>query len=376
MSEKPEKENMRVTLFTWTALCCLCMAVMLYFSANKAIVIADGYQERPQLSGRESVGEGSAGGNAEQGMESGPAGFSGQQDRKIRLENVYGIDGSFSIPLPEEVGAEQIRIENHYIDRELWIYIQCGDAAFYQGNRISGDVSEVRYGIGEPQEDGILLKLRMNRVFEYRNTMEGDSLTIVYYEPHELYEYVVVLDPEGGGSDVGYCGEKLAEKELTLQVAQLVQKNWNISDVRLYLTRTEDRQMSAQERVSLTEEVDADFYICLGAQADSENPEKYGIMSSYNEEYFIPDFGNVELADVVTRAVTIAAQNRALGLFPAAEDSILGVLETRGVRVSLGYLSNPQEEELLSMEAYQEKLAAGIVDAVEEAVDGVEAAEK
>ena len=51
-------------------------------------------------------------------------------------------------------------------------------------------------------------------------------------------------------------------------------------------------------------------------------------------------------------------------LEPAAEDSLLGQIKIPAARISVGYLSNPRERELLGQESYQEKLADGILAAL------------
>lgn len=352
------KENMWLTLGLWTALCTGCMVVMLLFASNKTIVIADAYQEQTGLPVSAAAGE------------------HGQQEDILVLKRTYGVTDSFIVPLPKGVKAEHVVMENRYMDRELWIYIQSEDLSFYRENEISGDVSKIQQGCSEPQEDGILLKFSMQGVMEYKSTLEGSMLTVACYEPGELYDVIVVLDPEAGGSSTGAVGEQLTEKELTLQLAKLVQKKLTAADVRLYLTRTEDTDVTEQERRGLAEEVGVDFYIRIGAEYDAESAESYGIRSSYNAEYFFPELNNAELADTVTRAVTIASSNRAVGIFAAEEDSVLKTLRTRGVRVAVGYLSNPKEEALLSRESYQEKLAEGLVNAIEELCAGLQLQEE
>lgn len=348
-AKQPRRENRGPAVVFWTLLCVCCMAVMLSFAANKTIVIAEVSQEKPGLV-----------------MNAGPEGHS-SQETALQLKMVYGIKDSFSIPLPESVKAENVVMENRCMDRELRIYIQSNEEIFYRENGVSGDVSSILSGCAESQEDGILLKLQMEHVMEYKSTMEGSVLTIECSEPEELYSFIVVLDPGSGGSNQGKKGENLTEKDLTLQVARLVQKKLTNPEIRIYLTRTEDVDISDADRAEFVESVGADAYIRLEAAEDGQNPENYGIQSSYNEDYIIPDLGNAGLADVVTRAVTIAASNRAAGLFSAEEGSILKMLKTRGCCISLGYLSNPKEEALLMRESYQEKLAEGIVNAIEEA---------
>ena len=216
------------------------------------------------------------------------------------------------------------------------------------------------------------MKLEMEDVMEYRSTLERNLLTISYGEPHELYDFLVVLDPVGGGSDSGISGYGISEKELALEVARQVRRSFSMSNVELYLTRTEDVEVSGQARMDFVEAVDADLYIRIGAQADAEDPDAYGVQTYYNEEYFIPGFGNVDLADIVTRQVTIASSNRAIGISPAQEESILRSIRIPAVELSLGYLSNPQEEMLLEQEAYRQKLAEGILNAISVACERLE----
>lgn len=354
MDNKPrniEKDNMRLSLGIWTVLCGACMAVMLMFAADKTIVIADASQDQTGLT--------------VDGAQSGH----GEHEVLLTLRRTYGITGSFSVPLQKGTKPESVVVENRYMDRELWIYIQNGDKDFYEKSVLSGDVTGIQEGCLEVRDDGILLKLTMTDVMEYRSTLEGGTLTIAASRPHDLYDFVVVLDPAGGGSDAGIDGYGLTEKELALEVSRQVQKKFDMSNVRLYVTRTEDVDLADEDRIGLAEAVNADLYIRIGAQADPGDLEAYGIQGCYNAEFFIPGFGNADLADVVTKAVTIASSNRAVGLVPSDDDSILHDIGTVAMELSVGYLTNPQESALLGQEAYREKLADGILDAIREACD-------
>lgn len=345
-----EKNNMRLSLVLWTVLCGICMTVMLVFASNKTIVIADVSED-------------------ETGMTvDGVWPPHEEHDVLLTVQQAPGASDSFNVPLPKGIRPENVVVENRYVARELWIYIQNGDRSFYEKNVLSGDVSCIREGCLETGDDGIVLKLAMTDVMEYRSTLEGDVLTIACSRPHDLYDYTVVLDPAGGGSETGIDGYGLTEKELALEVARQVQKKFEMSNVRLYLTRTEDVDLAAEDRIALAEAVNADLYIRIGAQED-EDPVVYGIQGRYNAEYFIPGFGNADLADVVTKAVTIASSNRAVGLVPSDDDSVLHDIGTAAMELSMGYLSNPQEKALLEQQSYRERLADGILNAIREACD-------
>lgn len=335
------KENMLITLVLWIILCIIAMTVMLQLSAHKTIVITDMPQNQA-------------------GLES-----TVRTDYALQL-NETDSDGSFVIPLPQNVRAEDVIMENRYMERELWIHIQGENTQFYAQNAVSGEISAILEGRYEIQPDGVLLKFTMEKLQEYRSTMNDNVLEVAGCRPEEMYPFIVVIDPVGGGSESGLCSYVYREKELALQIAKLVQRDCALSDVKLYFTRTEDVEVSVEERTALARDVGADLYIRIGA---AENPAEegiYGIQSYYNEQYFIPDFGNVDLADIVTKAVTVAASNRALGLIPAEEDSILREINIPAVQLSVGYLSNDKERNLLQQEAYLEKVAEGIINAIDE----------
>lgn len=340
---------MRLSLWLWVTLFGVCMAVMLWYGRGKTIVIADLSQDEADLrSGQE---EDDGGRNA------------------LILQQEDGAPGCFRVPIPKGVKPEQVVIENRYTDRELWICIQSQDPSVYGETPVSGDVSRIREGFLQVRESDLLLRLKMDGVMEYRSTMEGNGLTVECYDPHEAYEYLVVLDPAGGGNDGGTdpgdgCGE-----ELPLEVAKRVQRCLDMPEVKVYLTRSEDVEVSEQDRVGLWEALHADLYIRLSVSADEGNPDLYGILGYYNEEYFIPGFGNVQLADAVTRQTAIASSNLALGLRPAGEDSILLEIAAPAAELSLGYLSNPKERALMQKEDYRDRLAAGIAAGIREACE-------
>ncbi len=340
---KLRKENMAVIFVLWSLMCAAAMTVVLHLETQKTIVIAD----------------------MPQGLTAGTV----QADCDLRLEQREGGGGDISIPLPENVKAEDVIVENRYMERELWIYIRSDNTEFFEYSYVGVDLPSVLEAKYEIQPDGILLKFTMDRVQEYRSTMGDHVLEVAGGRPEDMYSYIVVIDPVGGGGDSGLCGYEYQEKELALQIAKLVQKNFASEDVKLYLTRNEDADVSAENRRALVNAVGADFYIGIGAAENPADESVYGIQCYYNDEYYRSGFGNVDLADIVTKAVTIASSNRALGLVPAEEDSILREINIPAAQLSAGYLSNGEERDLLRQEAYLEKVAEGVIDAIEEACE-------
>lgn len=82
---------------------------------------------------------------------------------------------------------------------------------------------------------------------------------------------VVMLDPGHGGIDPGATNDGTAEKDLMLTFArELREVLIRSGDFDVHLTRTDDRFVSLERRVSLAHEVGADVFLSLHADALSE----------------------------------------------------------------------------------------------------------
>lgn len=97
---------------------------------------------------------------------------------------------------------------------------------------------------------------------------------------------VIVIDPGHGGENEGGKTDEYTEKMLTIRVAQAMQQELEkYEDVVIYLTRTDDVDMSLQERVDFAKEKNADFFVCLHF-----NMSEYHTL--FGEECWVSAFGN------------------------------------------------------------------------------------
>ena len=89
-------------------------------------------------------------------------------------------------------------------------------------------------------------------------------------------KYVVVIDPGHGGENLGAEYEAFTEKEMTLKVANAMYERLSgFEGIEVYMTRTEDQDLTLKERVEIAEELDADFFFCLHFNM-SVNHDLYG----------------------------------------------------------------------------------------------------
>lgn len=340
---RQKKINDWFNLIAWTFLFILCMVVMLLFAHNKTIKIVDNAGEKSNS-------------------------FLAYEEEKpltITMDNT--ANQRLRIPLKNGWKVEKISVENRYIDKELWIYIGENDLTFYADNPITGDASTLLDGTYQVQDEGIVLRLRWDRIWEYQSIVEENCLYIEYLHPKEVYEHIIVVDPGCGGRDVGIKTSGLTEKELNLQIAQLVKQKLDKESIKVYYTRKDDVDVTNEKRIELTNALLADMYIGIHASEDND-AETYGTTCTYNANYFIPEFGNVELADLLLTEVVTSISGRAVGLVEADQEDILNSLEIPAVAIQVGYLTNKAENSLLKQKFYQEKIADGIITTIKKRI--------
>lgn len=89
-------------------------------------------------------------------------------------------------------------------------------------------------------------------------------------------DLVIVIDPGHGGENEGTIENGFCEKEMTMTTAQALYDRLTMYDgVTVYLTRTEDRDLSLKERAEYAKSVGADFLFSIHYNA-SENHELFG----------------------------------------------------------------------------------------------------
>lgn len=195
---------------------------------------------------------------------------------------------------------------------------------------------------------------------------------------------VVVVDPAHGGGDPGVkLSDELAEKDVTLAIAKLVQKDLaSAPRLKVRLTRAEDRNLSAADRIKFAREAKADFLLSLHINAG------FGRTASGYEFYF-PGFSsaatgtntsadilkdmakNKHLNDSVRFAQIL--QKNLESVFPRKSrwlrEAPVPVLEGLGVPavvLELGFATNTEDRKRISSEETWKAIARALARSFKE----------
>jgi N-acetylmuramoyl-L-alanine amidase len=217
---------------------------------------------------------------------------------------------------------------------------------------------------------------------------------------------VIVLDPGHGGKDPGAVGKKMKAKEkdvnlaVALKLKQLLERELN---VRVLMTRSDDRFVSLGDRTKFANDNRADLFVSIHTNA-SKSATSTGIETYYLATAMTSDARAVEalenqvvelyeggasarskyddldfiLSDL-SQTEHLESSNELAGsiqqnLIAGTKSYDRGVKQAnfyvlRGafmpsILIELGFISNPEEERLLVNDEYQQRLARTIFEGI------------
>jgi len=197
-------------------------------------------------------------------------------------------------------------------------------------------------------------------------------------------EYVVVIDPAGGGADNGVkLSKKVYEKDVTLAIAQGVKDNLATTKwVSVRLTRYEDKKMSVAERIRFAESAKADLFVNLSVNAGfGKNSSGYEVYfpgfegrpsSKADSKEIVDDMvrtkylnDGVRFAQVVMKNMESVFPRKGRGL-REAPIIILQNLKIPAVVVELGFATNADDRKNLMNTKVRKSLAGALQKSIEE----------
>lgn len=194
--------------------------------------------------------------------------------------------------------------------------------------------------------------------------------------------HVVTVDPAHGGSDQGVkVSEKKYEKDITLAIALLLQKELSKSgNIQIHLTRDTDVLVSTEERKKIATTLQSELFVSIHVNAG------FGVNSTGYEVYF-PGFVSkvTEKADskeilkdmaknkMLNDSVKFAqlVQKNLEGVFPrksrgvrAAPVMVLEGLTMPAVVVEVGFATNAEDRKKLTDEKIHGAIAKALAQSI------------
>lgn len=296
-------------------------------------------------------------------------------DRQTSFSNIIDIasvrkdvEADAVIYCPSMPSSENVTIVHRFSDNKVMLVWREGRDDYFLANPLEGKFNHVTRLRISGNGDDVFFTFELDCMCECLVDYDNRDIKLEFV-PIDEKETIIAVDPGRGGSQTGFMVGDLSEKEITLSVAERVRKQAKEKPYRIVLIRTGDYGMTIKERQRELEALKAEYYIALYARADSEDERVYGMSAGYNGNYYREGLSNAGFADLCLHRVCEEAKNKGLALVNEYTDEMLHSLEIPAVNLYLGYLSNKEEGELLSRGDYRDRIARGIINAMDEVID-------
>ena len=174
---------------------------------------------------------------------------------------------------------------------------------------------------------------------------------------------VVVIDPGHGGADPGAVGiGGLQEKGIVLEISHQVASRLEEQGIQAVLTRRDDREIDLDPRIQIAENVNADLFISIHANAvNLSRPDVNGL-----ESYYYSDVGH-RLAETIHTTIlgSLDAPDRGIR---QSRFYLLRHTTMPAVLIETGFLTGAQDAPNLANPAWRRRMADAIAAGISQYV--------
>ncbi len=219
-----------------------------------------------------------------------------------------------------------------------------------------------------PEQVEYTFNLKSLQQWGYSLRYEGTTLVLSLRHPPKaasgqkpLSGIKILLDPGHGGTESGALGPtSYPEKAVNLTVSQLLREELLKRGATVYMTRTEDKEVSLQDRVAMIDRLKPAIalsihYNSLPDDGDAQNTQGVGMFWYNAQAHSLAVFLHNYLVQKLERPSYGVFWNNLALTRPTTAPAVL---------LELGFMSNPSEFEWVTNPQEQPKLAQAIADGI------------
>ncbi len=210
----------------------------------------------------------------------------------------------------------------------------------------------------------VRIDLDLNRWTGYDTQLSSDRRKLtINFKKSPLIGKTIIIDPGHGGVDSGACGRQgIREKDVNLEVAMHLKDDLENAGASVVMTRIDDSFIGLYERPFLANFLYADLFVSVHTNTHPDSSVN-GIEVWYRQNRS----ESQTLAKDVLEQIIQTTGFKSLGIKShRVDDDFVVVREPQmpSILVEVGFLSNFQEESVITTPEFRQKAAAGIFQGV------------
>lgn len=277
-----------------------------------------------------------------------------------------------SIALPKEFSAENVSVADDYMNQKVTVTLDGIPDAFFETSPMTGSAEHIRDIIFEQDGRRGIISILLDGVYESESATEQNALSLSFRDPHELYDYVVVLDAGHGGADGGSASRGAYEKDINLAILKKLQAVFETDtrNIGIYVTRIDDSFVSIYRRAALASAANADLFLSIHNNALNGAQNSYVTGSEVMYRTTDESGGSEAFANRCLLYLTGELGTESKGLISGDQIYIVRTAKMPVALCEIGFMTNPEELGKLLDEDYQMRAANALHDAIVEQLYG------
>lgn len=210
------------------------------------------------------------------------------------------------------------------------------------------------------------ITIKLDHIYAYE-TYEDDNFYVVSLKnTNEYYDRVLVIDAGHGGKDVGALSnnDDYYEKNINLDILLRLKELLDKKNIKVYYTRTSDKQVYLRPRAALANMVDCDLFISIHNNASEKTWPNGSEILYYDREY--EGVNNKKIANVFLNELGKSIPLRRRGLVEVSKDNIFILKNAKvpAILIEVGYMTNHNDMYYLSNKENRKAIAMGIYNGI------------
>ena len=197
---------------------------------------------------------------------------------------------------------------------------------------------------------------------------QGERIVVDVAQPllqNACHKCVIVIDPGHGGFDIGARVQRVKEKVLALQTANLVKKHLHSKGYRVVLTRSRDVFVPLERRSAIANATKGHLFVSIHFNAFKRVHVKGVEVYYYDKGPKWRQVASKKLAQIVLNKMVCATHAFSRGIKPG-NFHVVRETQMPAILVEGGFLTNSQERYCLKSKKYIDKVASSISDAIDQ----------
>ncbi|MGY0692681.1 N-acetylmuramoyl-L-alanine amidase [Virgibacillus sp. FSP13] len=187
-----------------------------------------------------------------------------------------------------------------------------------------------------------------------------DSITVTQSTNHPLAGYNIVIDAGHGGKDSGaVVNGDVYEKNITLKTANTVANQLQNAGATVTLTRLQDKFISLDKRVDISNSNEVNAFISIHFNAFKDSAVN-GISTHYYDDKVSKGMANKLHSSIMQQ---INMKDRGIR---KSDYLVLRENDNPAILIELGFMTNPDNLEMIQSEDYQNHVAQAIEDGLDD----------